>query len=190
MTVWLVGAGGRTPFVGHLRGARAFGSVRLAWAGRVAGTASVVEGWEAAEAARDALTDLRIEGDLPTVLAAACAALQRLDARWLARGDMSVLLVAADDTGVRAAGAGLGAVFGRHALAQPPSGQPPSGQQPPRHAEFAWRPSVPAGHALLGEPGAPDGTSYPVPPAEVWVGVPVGLPFPARDVGAACGVHP
>lgn len=169
MTAWLVGAGGRTPFVGHLRGARDFGPMRLAWAGRVAGTASVVEGWEAAEAARDALADLRADGDLAAVLTAACGALQRLDPRWLARGDMSVLLVATDGKNARAAASGLGAIFGRH--------------------ETAWRPSVAADHALLGEPGAPDGTSWPVPLAEVWVGVPVGLPFPARDVPGACGVR-
>jgi len=169
MTVWLVGAGGRTPFVGHLRGERDFGAVRLAWAGRVAGTASVVEGWDAAEAARDALADLRAEGDLAAVLAAACGALQRLDARWLGRDDMSVLLVASDAHGARAAASGLGGIFERHGA--------------------AWLPAVPADHALLGEPGAPDGTSWPVPRAEVWAGVPAGLPFPKHDVPGACGVH-
>ncbi len=167
--VWLVGVAGRTPFVGHLRGARDFGLVRLAWAARVAGTASVVEGWEAAEAARDALAELRAGGDPIAVLAEACAALRRLDARWLDRGDMSVLLVARDAGGARAAGSGLGGVYGRQA--------------------GGWRPLVPADHPLLGEPGAPDGSSHPVPDAEVWVGVPAGLPLPAGDVAVACGVH-
>ncbi|MDP2317023.1 MAG: hypothetical protein Q8P41_29290 [Pseudomonadota bacterium] len=174
-TVWLVGAGGRTPFVGHLRGARDLGPVRLAWAGRVAGSGSVAEGWEAAEAARDALADLRapagpIHGALEAVLAAACTALAGIDARWIARGDMSVLLVATDGTRARAAGSGLGAVHGS--------------------VGGAWRPLVGADHPLLGEPGAPGAASHDVPLADVWVGVPVGLPFPKRDLPLACGVHP
>lgn len=179
MTVWLVGAGGRTPFVGHLRGTRTFGPVRLSWAGRVVGTASVVEGWEAAQAARDVLEALDTRGDLAAVLAAACGALRQLDPRWLGRGDMSVLFVATDLSptaasasgrgGARAAGSGLAGVYGRQGT--------------------AWQPSVSADHPLIGEPGAPDGTSWPIPLADVWVGVPVGLPFPSRDVPAACGVH-
>lgn len=67
----MVGSAGRTPFVGHFRGARVFGGVRLAWAGRVAATGTVEEGWAAAEQARDALSALIGAGDVDTVLSTA-----------------------------------------------------------------------------------------------------------------------
>jgi hypothetical protein len=166
---WLVGSAGRTPFVGHLRGARDLGRVHLAWACCVAGTAGVVEGWEAAEAARDVFAELRAVGDPRDVLVAACAALARLDSRWLTRGDLTALLVATDGTSTRAAASGL---VGLHA-----------------GDGCVFRPIAAPGHPLLGEPGAPDGTSHDVPLAEVWVGLPAGIPFPRRDVPAACGVR-
>jgi len=167
---WLVGSAGRTPFVGHLRGARDLGRVRLAWACCVAGTAGVEQGWEAAEAARDVFAGLRATGDARDILTAACAALAGLDPRWLARGDLTTLLVATDGTTARAVASGLAGVHVGD-----------SG---------VFRSIAPPGHPLLGEPGAPDGTSHEIPLAEVWVGVPAGVPFPKRDVAAACGVRP
>ncbi len=167
--VWLVGAGGRTPFVGHFRGARIFGGVRLAWAGRVAGSAGVVEGWEAAEAARDALGEVSGSGSPSALLAAACGALGRIDARWLGRGDMSVLLVATEAGRSWAAGAGLGGVWAP--------------------AEGGWRALVEAPHPLLGEPGVPDARAAELPTVDRWVATPTGVKLPTGDVAAACGAR-
>lgn len=166
--VWMLGSGGRTPFVGHFRGSRQLGGVRLAWAGRVAASASVSEGWQAAESARDALSGLVGAGDADTVLAMAAGALARLDPRWLTRSDMSVLFVASDNRQCRAVASGLSAIYGA------------SGGR--------WVPVAESG-PLVGEPGAPAGPPVSLPEHERWVAVPVGTRFPASDVALACGVH-
>lgn len=167
--VWMVGSQGRTPFVGHFRGTQMLGGVRLAWAGRIAGSASVEEGWAAAEQARDALTGLLGAGDGETVLATAAHALARLDPRWLSRGDLSVLLVATDRQGCRALASGLAAIHGL--------------------AAGRWRPLVTSG-PLTGEPGLPRGGSVAVEEVERWLAIPVAATFPTGDVALACGVHP
>lgn len=169
-SVWLVGAGGRTPFVGYFRGARALGSVRLAWAGRIAASAGVLEGWEAAEAARDALAELPLPVDADDALCAAADALGRMPARWLARGDLAVLLVAADAARTRALGSGLDEVWGL--------------------VDARWAPLLPDGHPLLGEPGLPTPRPHDLTPAARWVATPSGLRFPDGNIAAACGAHP
>lgn len=167
--VWLVGAGGRTPFVGHFRGTRLFGALRLAWAGRVAGTAGVTEGFAAAEAARDALAEMPDAESPAAQLRAAAAALAGIDPRWTGRGDTSVLIVATEGGSSWATAVGLAGVYA------------PS--------ESGWRAILPAGHALLGEPGVPTGVVTPIPTMERWVAVPAGHAFPTGDVAAACGAR-
>jgi hypothetical protein len=104
------------------------------------------------------------------VLANAVDALGRIDPRWLGRGDLAVLLVAAAAGVAFASGTGLGGVFAR--------------------SRQGWRAAVPAGHPLLGEPGVLPVARWAMP-AEVdaWIALPAGLPFPA-DPEAACGVRP
>jgi hypothetical protein len=168
----MVGSGGRTPFVGHFRGGWAGGAAWVAWSGRIAASASVSDGWEAAERARDVLRDAPFAAGMPpaALLAAATAALARVEGPWLARGDLDVLLLAGDGERTRAAGAGLGAIFAR--------------------VDGAWRSVVAPEHPLLGERGVLPTKTWELPPgADVWVAVPAGLPFPAADPAAACGVH-
>ncbi len=168
--VWLLGAGGRTPFVGHFRGARLFGGTRLAWAGSIAGSAGVEEGWEAAEAARDALATVAGAGSPAALLVAACDTLARIDARWLARGDMRVLLVATEGSASWASTAGLAEIWA--------------------YTTGAWRQALPTGHPAYGEPGGPAGAVHSIATADRWAGVPVGATFPTGDIAAACGVRP
>ncbi len=179
----MVGSGGRTPFVGHFRGTRVFGDCRLSWAGRIAATASVTEGWEAAESARSALADLPEEvaadgatepgGTEPrALLARAILSLGRIDRHWLTRGDLSVLFVACRDGVACATGSGLSQVWAR----------PPAGG--------AWIEIYPSEHPIFGDPGVVPSGSWEIPAdAERWVGVPAGLGFPTRALEASCGVR-
>jgi hypothetical protein len=164
----MLGSGGRTPFVGHFRGARVLGGVRLWWAGRIASSASVEDGWAAAEEARDAMAGLLGAGDAETVLATAAAALSGLGARWLARQDLSVLLVAADARGCRATASGLSSVHGCIA--------------------GTWRPLATSG-PLVSEPGLPRAHAVSLEEADRWLAVPSGATVPTGDLAAACGVH-
>jgi hypothetical protein len=165
----MVGSGGRTPFVGHFRGSRMCGGVRLSWAGRIAGSADVVEGWEAAEAARDALSSPFGAGSAATLLSVASAALAAIHPRWLSRGDLSVLLVATETDLSYAVGSGLSGIWAP--------------------GSAGWRCLAPEGHPLLGEPGVPTCSAQELPTLERWIAVPVGAVFPMGDVATACGVH-
>jgi len=167
----LAGTPGRMPFNGHFRGVRAFGAARLAWAGRIGASASPVEGWAAAEAARDALA--AITGlDRFELLRAAWDALGGIEARWLDRRDLSLLLVASDSDGVAIAGCGLAIV------AVP--------------GEGGLTPILPPGHPMLGEPGLPKKLPgfAPETASDRFVGVPTGVGMALdADIDARCGVH-
>ena len=174
----MVGSGGRTPFVGHFRGTRVFVDCRLSWAGRIAATASVTEGWEAAEAARSALADLpeasATEGGTEprALLARAILSLGAIGRHWLTRGDLSVLFVASRDGVACATGSGLSQVWARPAVGA------------------AWIEIYPSEHPIFGDPGIVPSGSWELPAdAERWVGVPAGLRFPTRAVETACGVR-
>lgn len=153
-----------------MRGAREVGGVRLAWAGRVAASASPEEAWEAADALRDVLAAATAP-DRDGLIAAVGAGLRGLPARWRDRGDLSLLLAGADEQGIRLMGCGLAQV-----LVETTGG---------------WLAAALPGSPLVGDPGLPAEWAAAQPPLRAGVrflGLPAGVPLPP-DVARACGVH-
>lgn len=171
MRVGMPGTPGRAPFAGHVRGVRRAGGVTLAWAGRLAAAVGPETGWEAAEALRTALAAV-VPGARDAWLRATFTALRGLDARWLGREDLSLLLVAADADGARLTGVGLAEVRVRTAT--------------------GWTSALPRTSPALTEPGPlPDAPAIEAPlrGGDTWIGLPPGIAFPTGDWARACGWH-
>ncbi len=170
MTCLLPGSPGRAPFAGHVRGARDLDGVRLAWAGRIAATASPDEAWLAADALRDVLTDTTGR-DREALIAAVGVGLRAIPAALRDRADLSLLLAVADARGILLMGTGFAQVL--------------------VDTEGGWLAAALPGSPLIGEPGFPEDWAVGQPPLRTgtrFLGLPTGLAVPT-DAAHACGVR-
>lgn len=168
LEVSLLASPGRRPFAGHFRGKMTVGGISLAWAGRIGYSLPPPEAWAAAQAARTAMAawpggDSRVDA-----IQQAWLCLHRMEARWVERRDLSVLLAAESEEGLALSACGLQMIHER--------------------VDSGFRPMLSQEHPLLSEPGLSDSPSLFLPTSPgPWVGQAQDSAMPGGDPDRACG---